>query len=126
MELGPEMAPTPFHISHLSGAFICFARALVFEDSASVYDPTTNQAKWVPMRSMLADLSPVEERSAFALCNLVPHDEEEMEERMDRFGERRDASDAAGGGTEEDPPQETPHAKASHKDEMEMDEKSRD
>ena len=78
----------------------------------------TNQAEWVPVRGTIADLSPVEERSALALCNLVLCDEEEVEERMDRFRERRDTSDATGGGTEEDPPQETPHAEVSHEDEM--------
>ena len=32
----------------------------------------------------------------------------------------------AGGGTEEDPPQETPHTEASYEDEMEMDKESGD
>ena len=76
VELGPAMPPTQFCISHLSGAFICFARALVFEGSALAYNPTTNQAEWVSMRGTVADLSPTEERSALALCNLVLHDEE--------------------------------------------------
>ena len=126
VELGPTMPLMQFYVSCLSGAFICFARALVFEDSALVYDPTTNQAKWVPVRGTVADLSPVEERSVLALCNLVPHDEKEAKERMDRFGERRDVGDVAGGGTKEDPSQETPHTGASYEDEMEMDEESRD
>ena len=78
------------------------------------------------MRGTAADLSLAEDRSALALCNLVLHDEEEAEERMDRFGERRNMGSAAGGGAEEDPSKETPHAKASHEDEMEMDEESRD
>ena len=96
-------APMQFCISCLSGAFVCFARALVFEGSALAYEPTTNQAEWVPMRGTVVGLSPAEERSALALCNLVPCDEEEAEERMDRFGERRDVGDAVGGGAEEDP-----------------------
>ena len=37
------------------------------------------------MRGTVADPSPAEERTALALCNLVPCDEEEVEERMDRF-----------------------------------------
>ena len=115
-----------FCISHPSGAFICFARALVFEGSALTYDPTINQAEWDPVRGMVADLSPIEERSALALHNLVPHDEEEAEERMDRFGKRGDVGGAAGGGAKEDPSQETPHTEASREDEMEMDEESRD
>ena len=114
MELGPAMPPTQFSISHPYGPFICFARALVFESSALVYDPNTNQAEWVPVRGMVADLSPMEKRSALALCKLVPCDEEEVEERMDRFWERRDAGGMAGGGAKEDPSQETPRAKASH------------
>ena len=124
MELGPAMPPTQFCISTLGRAFICFARALVFEGSALVYDPTTNQAKWVPVRGMVDDLSPTGERSALALCNLVLHDEEGDKERMDKFEERRDMGQTVGGGTKEDPSQETPHAKASHDDEMEMDEES--
>ena len=84
-ELGPAMPPTQFHFSHPSGAFIYFARALVFEGSALTHGPTTNQAKWVPVRGTVADLSPTEERSALALCNLVLHDEEEAEERMDKI-----------------------------------------
>ena len=118
-------APTQFHISHPGGAFICFARALVLEGGALLYD-FTNQAKWVPLRGTVAYLSSMEERSALALCNLVPLDEEEAKERMDRFGKRRNACDVVGGGTEEDPSQETPHAKASHEDEMEMDKESMD
>ena len=86
-----------------------------------MYDPTTNQAKWVPMKGTVADFSPTEERSALALCNLVPCDEEEVEERIDRFGKRRNTGNAVGGGAGKDPSQETPC-----KDEMELDEESRD
>ena len=43
---------------------------------------------------------------------------------MDRFGRKRDTGDVVGGGTEEGPSQETPHAEASHEDEMEMDKES--
>ena len=100
------MPSMQFHISCPSRAFFCFARALVFEGSSIVCDPTTNQAEWVPVRGMVVDLSPAEERSALTLCNLVPCDEEEPEESMDRFGERRDAGNAVGGSAEEDPSQE--------------------
>ena len=102
-ELGSTMPPMQFRISHPSRAFICFARGLVFEGSVLAYDPTTNQAEWIPVRVMAPDLSLAEERSALALCNLVLRDEDEAEEMMDKFGERRDMGGAAGGGAEEDP-----------------------
>ena len=111
MELRPAMPTTQYQISTLGGAFICFARALVFKGSALTYDPT-------------CDLSSMEERSALALCYLVLHDEEKVEERMDRFGERRDTGNVVGGGTKENPSQETPCAEASHDDEMEMEKES--
>ena len=125
MELGPAIPPTQCHISTLGGAFICFARALVFKGSALTDDPTTNQAEWVPIRGTAADLSSMEERSSLTLCYLVLHDEKEVEERMERFGKRRDMSDVVGGGTKEDPSQETPCTEASHNDEMVMDKESR-
>ena len=126
MELGPKMPPMQFHASHPSGAFICFTRGLVFEGSVLTYDPTTNQAEWVPMRGMAADLLLVEERLALALGNLVLRDEDEAEERIDSFGERRDTGGAMGGGAKEDPSHEAPCIEAPHNDEMEeMDEESR-
>ena len=97
MELGPTMPSMQSHISHPSAAFICFARALVFEGSTLTCDSTTKQAKWVPVRGTAADLSLAEERSALVLCNLVPRDEE-----------RRDMGSVAGGGAEEDPSLEAP------------------
>ena len=38
VKMGPAMPPTQFCISHPSRAFICFARAFVFEGNALTYD----------------------------------------------------------------------------------------
>ena len=54
------------------GAYLCTARALVFEGSILVYNPALNEAEWVPACGLTNDLSWAEERSAVALANYVP------------------------------------------------------
>ena len=54
------------------GAYLCTARALVFKGSILAYNPTMNEAEWVPVCSLANDLSWTEERSAGALANYVP------------------------------------------------------
>ena len=53
------------------GAYLCTARALLFEGSILVYNPTLNKAEWVPAHDLAKDLSWAEERSAVALANYV-------------------------------------------------------
>ena len=54
------------------GAYLCTVRALVFEGSILVYNPTMNEAEWVPVCSLANDLSWAKESSAVALANYVP------------------------------------------------------
>ena len=54
------------------GAYLCTARALVFEGSILAYNPTLNEAEWVPACGLANDLSWAEERSTVALANYVP------------------------------------------------------
>ena len=55
------------------GAYLCTVRALVFEGSILAYNPTMNEAEWVPVCGLANDLCWAEERSAVALMNYVPH-----------------------------------------------------
>ena len=55
-----------------AGTYLCAARALVFEGSVLVYNPTRDEAEWVPAHGVANDLSWEEEKSAVALANYVP------------------------------------------------------
>ena len=50
----------------------------MFEGSILVYNPTLNEAKWIPVRGLANDLSWCEERSMVALANYVPHAQKEQ------------------------------------------------
>ena len=54
-----------------------------------MYDPTTNGDEWIPICSTMSDLSQVEEKSALALCNMIPHSPGMQSRRLNRFGEDR-------------------------------------
>ena len=60
------------------GTYLCTTRALVFEGSILVYNPTLNEAEWVPMRGLANDLSWTKERSVVALANYVPEEAESI------------------------------------------------
>ena len=70
VDLGPMMPVAQFWVTEEGGAYLCTMRALVFEGSILTYNPTLNEAEWVPACSLANDLSWVEERSAVA--NYVP------------------------------------------------------
>ena len=72
VDLGPVMLVVQFCITEEGGAYLCTMRALVFEGSILTYNPTLNEAEWVPACSLANDLSWAEERSAVALANYVP------------------------------------------------------
>ena len=72
MELGPIMPVAQFHITEKGGTYLYTMRALVFEGSILMYNPTLNEAEWVPVHSLTNDLSWAEERSAVALAYYVP------------------------------------------------------
>ena len=62
-----------FRVTNEEGAYLCAARALVFEGSVLAYNPARDEVEWVPARGVANDLSWVEERSVVALANFVPH-----------------------------------------------------
>ena len=73
VDLGPMMPVAQFWVTEEGGAYLCTMRALVFKGSILTYNPTLNEAEWVPACSLASNLSWAEERSAVALANYVPH-----------------------------------------------------
>ena len=72
IDLGPVMLATELRVTDEAGTYLCSAQALVFEGSILAYNPTRDEAEWVPMRGLTNDLSWAEEKSAMALANYVP------------------------------------------------------
>ena len=72
VDLGTVLPVVQYWITEEEGAYVCSARALVFEGSVLVYNPAMNEAEWVPVCGLANDLSWAEERSAVALANYVP------------------------------------------------------
>ena len=72
VDLSPVMPVAQFWVTEEGEAYLCTARALVFEGSILVYNPTMNEADWVPVHGLTNDVSWAEERSAVALANYVP------------------------------------------------------
>ena len=83
------------------GVFICFAQGLIYKGAILAYDPITNGAEWIPVHSTMQDLLRAEKTSALALCNLVPHGQDAQAERLNGFGENRDADIVGGEGSGE-------------------------
>ena len=73
IDLGPVMPATQFRVTDEAGTYLCAARALVFEGSVLAYNPARDEAEWVPTCGIANNLSWVEEKSAMALVNFVPH-----------------------------------------------------
>ena len=73
VDLGPVMLAMQFRVSDEEGTYLCAVQALVFEGSILVYNPTRDEAEWVPACGIANDLSWAEERSAVVLANYVPH-----------------------------------------------------
>ena len=72
VDLSPMMLAAQFQVMEEGGAYLCIVRALVFEGSVLMYNPTMNKAEWVPVCGLTNDLTWAEERSAVALANYVP------------------------------------------------------
>ena len=72
VDLGPVMPVMEFRVTNKKGAYLCVAQALIFEGSILVYNPTRDEAEWVPACGITNDLSWAEERSVVALVNFVP------------------------------------------------------
>ena len=72
VDLSPVMPAVQFLVTEEGGTYLCIARALVVEGSILTYNPTLNEAEWVPVCSLANNLSWAEERSVVALANYVP------------------------------------------------------
>ena len=73
--------------------FVCVAQGLFLEGSMLAYDPTSNEAEWIPVWGMASDLSQAEEASARELSNMVLHEITEGAQRLDRFREQRSSGE---------------------------------
>ena len=67
------MPAVQLRVTDEAGTYLCVAWALVFEGNILAYNPTRDEAEWVPTRGLTNDLTWAEERSAVALANYVPH-----------------------------------------------------
>ena len=85
VDLGPVMPAAQFRVTEERGTYLCTVRALLFEGSILAYNPTLNEAEWVPACRLANDLSWAEERSTVALANYVPCAPVEAE-RIARLG----------------------------------------
>ena len=87
IDLSPIMPVTLFRVTGEVGTYLCMAWALVFEGSVLAYNPTRDEAEWVPTRGVTNNLSWAEEKSAVALANFVPRVPQEVA-RIARLGAR--------------------------------------
>ena len=72
INLGAVMPATEFRVTDEEGAYLCMVRTLIFEGSVLAYNPTRDEAEWVPACGIANDLSWAEETMAVALANFVP------------------------------------------------------
>ena len=85
VDLSPVMPAAQFRVMDEVGAYLCVARALVFEGSVLAYNPAKNEAEWVPVHGLANNLTWAEERSTVALANYVPRIPKEAT-RITRLG----------------------------------------
>ena len=71
VDLGPVMSVAQFRVTDKVEAYLCMARALVFEGSILAYNPAKNKVEWVPVCGLTNDLTWAKERSNVALANYV-------------------------------------------------------
>ena len=79
IDLSPVMPVMEFRVTNKEGAYLCVVEALVFKGSVLAYNPTRDEAEWIPTHGVTNDLSWVEERSAVALANFVLHVPQEVD-----------------------------------------------
>ena len=73
VDLGLVMPVAQLRVTDEAGTYLCAARALVFKGSVLAYNPTRDEAEWVPVCGLTNNLTWAEERSAMALANHVLH-----------------------------------------------------
>ena len=88
IDLRPVMLVVQLRVTDEAGTYLCVAWALVLKGSVLAYNPTRDEAEWVPMHGLTNDLTWAEERSAVALANYVPCVCQEAA-RITRLGARR-------------------------------------
>ena len=70
VEVGPHFLLLCFLINHEAGEYLGYAR-LIYEGTIFAYDPTTNEAEWVPVCSSVKTLTPVEQVSVMHLSSMM-------------------------------------------------------
>ena len=73
------MLAMEFRVTDERGSYLCMAHGLIFEAIILAYDPTRDEAEWVPTRRVANDYSWAEERMVGALANFVPHAPKEVD-----------------------------------------------
>ena len=79
VNLGAVMPAREFRVADEEGTHLCEAHALIFEGSVLAYDPTMDEAKWVPTCRVANNLSWAEERMVVTLANFAPHTSREAD-----------------------------------------------
>ena len=79
VNLGAVMPAMEFRVTDEEGTYLCVACGLIFKGSVLAYDPTRDEAEWVPASRVANDLSWGEERMAVVLANFVPHASQEAD-----------------------------------------------
>ena len=72
VNLGTVMPVAQFRVTDEEGSYLCVAWALIYEGSILAYNPTRDEAEWIPVHGITNDLSHGEERSLVMLENFVP------------------------------------------------------
>ena len=88
VDLGTVMPATEFRVTDEEGTYLCAVRGLVFEGSVLAYDPTWDEAEWVPAHGVANNLSWAEERMVVTLVNFVPRTGQEAD-RIAELGTHR-------------------------------------
>ena len=79
IDLRTVMPVMEFRVTDKEGTYLCMAWALINEGSILAYNPTRDEAEWVPARGVTNDLSWAEERMAVTLANFVLHAPQEAD-----------------------------------------------
>ena len=78
VDLGLVMPVAQLRVTDKAGTYLCVAWALVFEGSILAYNPTRDEAEWVPTCGLANDLTWAEEKYAMALANYMLHVSQEI------------------------------------------------
>ena len=88
IDLGSIIPAMQFRVIDEAGTYLCVTCTLVFKGSILAYNPARDEVEWVPTCGLADNLTWVEERSAVALANYVPHISQEVAQ-IARLGARQ-------------------------------------